>query len=256
MNVWLAIGLSTALAGFALWKHALTMAGTTLAWAFCVTICCFGGAPAFLILAVAFLCTVAADKFAGKRADPLDVRRKTGKRDAARVFCNVGIAAAMILIFGLTCKAKFLLVYAAVMAESLSDSLASKLGPLGKGRTVDIYTLRETSVGLSGGVSRAGSAAALAGAGLIGALCLLFDDAGAKQSLLVAAAGFLGCLLDSVLGSLAQVKYRCPVCGMVTEREQHCGINTVRYRGCASINNDIINLLSNCFSSLLAVLIL
>lgn len=256
MNLLFALCLSSALAGIALWKKALTPTGTALAWALCMGICCFGGFPAFLILAATFLCTVAADKLAGKRADPHGLRQKSGRRDAVRVLCNVGVGSAMMILYGISGKINFLLAYAAVMAESLSDSLASKLGPLGKGRTVDICTFREIGVGLSGGVSRAGSAAALAGAVLIGALCLLFDGADVKQALLVAAAGFLGCLFDSVLGSAFQVKYRCPACGAVTERDCHCGVKTIPCHGLKPINNDVVNLLSNGFSALLALLVI
>lgn len=259
MSLPLALLLSSALAGLALWKRALTPAGTLLAWAMCLAICRIGGLPAFLILAVTFLATVAADRLAGKRADPSGLRRKSGKRDAVRVLCNVGIGTAMILLYGITGKPgpspSFLLAYAAVMAESLSDSLASKLGPLGKGKTVDICSFREVGVGLSGGVSGAGSAAAALGAILIGVLCLLFPGADEKVALLVAAIGFLGCLFDSVLGSRIQVKYRCPVCGALTERDRHCDVPGKVERGWRWVNNDTVNLLSNLFVAVLAILV-
>lgn len=190
MSLPLALLLSSALAGLALWKRALTPGGTLLAWAMCLAICRIGA----------------------------------------------------------------LLAYAAVMAESLSDSLASKLGPLGKGKTVDICSFREVGVGLSGGISGAGSVAAALGAALIGALCLLFPGADGKTALLVTLLGFLGCLIDSVLGSLIQVKYRCPACGALTERESHCGVPGKVERGWRRVNNDTVNLLSNLFAAALAIL--
>lgn len=258
MSLPLALLLSSALAGLALWKRALTPAGTLLAWAMCLAICRIGGLPTFLILALTFLATVAADRLAGKRADPRGLRRKSGRRDAVRVLCNVGVGTAMILLYGITGKSgpspRFLLAYAAVMAESLSDSLASKLGPLGKGKTVDICTFREVGVGLSGGVSGAGSAAAALGASLIGVLCLLFPGADGKTALLVTALGFLGCLFDSVLGSLIQVKYCCPACGALTERDRHCGVPGRVERGWRRVNNDTVNLLSNLFAAAVAIL--
>ncbi len=254
MSLPLALLLSSALAGLALWKRALTPVGTLLAWAMCLAICRIGALPAFFILAVTFLATVAADCLAGKRADPSGLRRKSGRRDAVRVLCNVGVGTAMILLFGITAEPRFLLAYAAVMAESLSDSLASKLGPLGKGKTVDICSFREVGVGLSGGISGAGSAAAALGVALIGALCLLFPGADGKTALLVTLLGFLGCLFDSVLGSLIQVKYRCPACGALTERESHCGVPGKVERGWRRVNNDTVNLLSNLFAAALAIL--
>ena len=259
MSLPFALLLSSALAGLALWKKALTLWGTVLAWGMCLVICFFGGLPSFLILAVTFLVTVAADKLAGKRADPSGLRRKSGKRDAVRVLCNVGVGTAMILLYGILGKSghpsRFLMAFSAVMAESLSDSLASKLGPLGKGKTVDICTFREVGVGLSSGVSGAGSAAAAFGAALIGALCLLLPGADGKAALLVAAIGFLGCLFDSVLGSLIQVKYRCPVCGALTERDRHCGVPGRVERGWRRVNNDTVNMLSNLFAAVLAILV-
>ena len=55
-------------------------------------------------------------------------------------------------------------------------------------------------------------------------------------------------MFDSVLGSLVQVKYRCAVCGMVTERETHCGEKTLCVRGARWVSNDAVNLMSNAFS--------
>lgn len=256
MNLSLALAVSSALAGLALWKKALTLWGTILAWGMSLAICVFGGLPAFLILAATFLLTVAADKIAGRQADPKGLRRKSGRRDAVRVACNVGVATATVLLYGILGEARFLFAYAAVMAETLSDSLASKLGPLGKGKTVDICTFRETGVGLSGGVSFTGSAAAALGAILIGALCLLFPVSDGIIALLVAAIGFAGCLFDSVLGSLAQVKYLCPVCGMLSEQDCHCGVPGEIVCGLRQINNDTVNLLSNLFSGGMAILLL
>lgn len=243
---------SSALAGLALYKKALTAAGTLLAFALCAGICRYGGLPAFLILAVTFMATVAADKLAGHRADPYLLRRKSGRRDAWRVLCNVGVGALAVLLRGVTGREKFLLVYAAVMAESLSDSLASKIGPLFKGKTVDICSFKKLPTGLSGGVSAAGTIAALGGSMIIGGLSMLLVPT-VKTALLVALTGFAGCLFDSVIGSAVQVKYYCPACGSVTESGEHCGEKTIFYKGLRLINNDGVNMLSNAFSFLLAL---
>lgn len=245
MNSLLAFLLSSALAGLAAYKKALTKGGIITAFVLCIIICCFGGLNAFVILAITFMLVVAADKLAGKRADPRSIRKKSGARDTTRVLCNVGIPALALSLFGITGERKFLFVYAAVMAESLSDSLASKLGPLSGGKTVDICTFREISPGLSGGVSAGGSGAAFIGALVIGAISMAFEGAVIESGLSVALLGFFGCIVDSLIGSLAQVKYVCPVCGMVIERDYHCGVNAVLHKGLRPINNDIVNLMSN-----------
>ena len=247
-----ALLLSTALAALALWRGALTPGGTALAWALCVAVTAFGGGTAFAVLAVTLLLTAAADRFAGGRADPNGVRRKSGSRDVWRVACNVGIAAAAMLAFGLTQNEVFRAGFCAVMAESLADSLASKLGPLSKSAPCDICTWRPVPTGLSGGVSVIGTLAELLGAAAVAAV-----SAAGYRSLrlffVVSAAGFLGAMFDSVLGSRAQIRYRCGVCGMVTEREAHCGAPTEHLRGIRWMTNDAVNLTSNAFALALAL---
>ncbi len=177
MNPLFSLLLSTALGAFALYKRALTPAGTLLAWAMCLCICYWGGLGAFLILAATFAGTIATDKVAGKRADPNKIRRKSGSRGAVRVFCNVGIATICMILFRMNGDFHFAVAYAAVMAESLADSVASKIGPLTKGQTLDLLTMKPVAQGLSGGVSLLGSGAALFGAAVIGVLSLMLDTA-------------------------------------------------------------------------------
>lgn len=249
-----ALLLSTALAALALWRGALTPGGTALAWALCAAVTALGGGTAFAVFAVTLLLTAAADRFAGGRADPNGVRRKSGSRDVWRVACNVGIASAAMLAFGLTKNDMFRAGFCAVMAESLADSLASKLGPLSRSAPRDICIGRPVPTGLSGGVSGVGTLAELLGAAAVAAV-----SAAGYRSLrlffVTCAAGFLGAMFDSVLGSRVQIRYRCAVCGGVTERETHCGTPTERLRGLAWMTNDAVNLLSNAFSLALALLL-
>lgn len=247
-----ALLLSTALAALALWRRALTPGGTALAWVLCVAVTAFGGGTAFAVLAVTLLLTAAADRFAGGRADPNGVRRKSGSRDGWRVACNVGVAACAMLLSGLTGSAAFRAGFCAVMAESLADSLASKLGPLSRTVPRDICTRKPVPSGLSGGVTLTGTLAELLGAAVVAAV----SAAGYRSAALFAvvlAGGFFGAVFDSVLGSRLQVKYSCGVCGGVTECALHCGAPTVRLRGIRWMTNDAVNLLSNAFALALAL---
>ena len=99
MNLFQALLISTLLALFAVWRRALTPIGSLLAWALCLLITFAGGWKAFFVLAATFLCTVAADKLAGSRADPQGLRRKSGRRDAVRVLCNVGVGALAMALY-------------------------------------------------------------------------------------------------------------------------------------------------------------
>jgi len=244
MNLYIALFISTLLALFALWRRALTPIGSLLAWALCLLITYAGGWTAFAVLAATFLCTVAADKAAGSRADPHGLRRKSGRRDAVRVLCNVGVGALAMALYLMSYRSVFAVAYAGVMAESLADSLASKLGPLSRQEPRDLCTGKPVPTGLSGGVTLLGTLAEALGAAVIAAIW----GVGTKSltaALIVFAAGFLGAMADSVFGSRLQGKFRCPVCNTLTEREQHCGEQGSLVSGNRYITNDTVNLLSN-----------
>ncbi len=245
--------LSSALASIALWKKALTMPGTVLAWSMCIVITAVGGLQAFVMLSATFLLTVIVDKAVGSRTDPFHVRRKSGKRDAVRVMCNVGTGTLAMLCMLASGKASFITVYAAVMAESLADSLASKIGPLSKRKPVDICTMKPVDTGLSGGITLLGSLSEVAGAAVIAGIAAIFGN-NLKSLLIILAAGFAGAMFDSILGSLVQAKFICPRCGRITEKEMHCGIKTECISGYGFINNDLVNLLSNLFAFVAALL--
>ena len=248
--------LSTLLACVAFALHAITPAGLAAAWLLCIIDTAIGGWQAFLILSLTFFLTAMADRYAGERADPGHVRRKSGKRDAIRILCNVGIASLAVVLAAVLHSRRFLTVYAAVMVESLADSLASKLGPLSEGLTVDICTFKKIAPGLSGGVSITGTAAAAIGSLIISLCLLLYPWSDWICVLSAAGCGFLGCMFDSAAGSLIQLKYRCPVCGSIVEGEIHCGQRTVQVKGMRFINNDMVNLLGNAFSFLLEIIFL
>ena len=244
MNLIHALLISTLLALFALWRRALTPIGSLLAWALCLLIAFAGGWTAFGVLAATFLMTVAADKIAGSRADPHGLRRKTGRRDAVRVLCNVGVGALAMALYLVSYQSVFAVAFAGVMAESLADSLASKLGPLSKRQPRDLCTGKPVPTGLSGGVTLLGTLAEALGAAVI-AVIWGVGTKSPSAALIVFTAGFLGAMVDSVLGSRLQAKFRCPVCEMLTERETHCGEAGELVSGFRHVTNDAVNLLSN-----------
>lgn len=223
------------------------MPGTVLAWSMCIVITAVGGLQAFVMLSATFLLTVIVDKAVGSRTDPFHVRRKSGKRDAVSVTCNVGIGTLAMMCMLASGSESYIIVYAAVMSESLADSLASKIGPLSKSGPIDVCTLKCVDTGLSGGITALGTVAELTGAAVIAGIAAIFGN-NLKSLLIILAAGFAGAMFDSVLGSLVQAKFICPRCGRITEKEMHCGMKTECVSGLSFINNDLVNLLSNLFT--------
>jgi uncharacterized membrane protein len=70
-----------------------------------------------------------------------------------------------------------------------------------------------------------------------------------------AAAAFLGAFFDSMLGSLLQIKYKCQVCGELTEKDFHCKKRTKKHSGFEFFDNDVVNLASGLFAAILGIVI-
>lgn len=241
------------LAGLAWWKKALTPRGLVLAWGLALAIAFCGGPGGFLALAATYGFTILAGKLSKSVREPIEQRlhARTGPRNAVQVLCNVGTGTVMLLLFALTEKPGFLWAYGGAMAASLADSLASELGVLSRGRPRDILSLRPVEKGLSGGVSPLGLGTSALGAVIVAALCGAFW--GWELTPPVALSGFLAALLDSVLGSAVQGKYRCPACGALTEKPAHCGLPGSLERGLPFVDNNAVNLCNNVFGALAAL---
>lgn len=245
----LSLVLSTALAALAAWREALTRGGLIWAWCLAVVVTFCGGLGGFAALAATFLFTILAGKLSKTVREPIETRlhAKTGPRDAYQVICNVLVGAVMLLLLFLTGQYYFVWACGGAMAASLADSMASELGVLSKRAPRDILTLRPAEKGLSGAVSLSGLGASLGGAAIIAAICAYVWGWGRGAGLFldVAAAGFLAALCDSVLGSALQAKYRCGVCGALTERKRHCGKAGTLEKGLPFVTNDVVNLCNN-----------
>jgi uncharacterized membrane protein len=114
------------------------------------------------------------------------------------------------------------------------------------------------SRGFSGGVSPLGGLASLLGAFIVGVTSLAFTFGGfsvVKTFTLVLFSGFLGSTLDSVLGATIQARYRCPVCGKITEKKNHCGESATLINGWKGVDNDVVNFISTFFGAVIALIL-
>ena len=247
---------ASALAGLAAWRRALTRGGLLLAWALAWVIGFCGGAAGFLALAATFLFTIAAGKLSGARRVQVEtaLHAKTGPRDAVQILCNVLVGALALLLCRITACRGFLWAYGGAMAASLADSMASELGVLSRRQPRDILTWKPVPKGLSGGVTALGFAMSALGAALLAlTLSLPADGPGYGCFLDVTAAGFFAAVCDSALGSGVQVKYRCAVCGALTEKPVHCAAPGTPERGVVWMTNDAVNLCNNLLGALAAL---
>ena len=239
-------------------KKAFTLAAAITAAVMLITAGICGGIPAIIIILSAYGIVFTIDMILGKRTEKItgDINRKTGTRDIVQVLAN-GFAATVALIIGKIFDSHLgIVIYTVALTECLADSLASDIGVLAKKDPVDICRFKRIKRGMSGGVSPLGTFSALLGCAAMTLISIAFWGFDLKYVLAVFAIPMLGILIDSILGSLVQAKYKCAVCGKHTEKTAHCGQPTQHIGGLKFINNDTVNILSNLSTAIIATLYL
>jgi uncharacterized membrane protein len=148
-------------------------------------------------------------------------------------------------------------MFGAAVGEAASDSFASEVGILSKHRPVSILTGRPMDRGLSGAISALGLVAALMGALLVAiVVSSSYFEVGARAvqaASIITVTSLFGCLLDSVLGITLQAHYWDDVAKRITEKPMINGRALPLERGVRWIDNDMVNLISNISSALLAL---
>jgi uncharacterized protein (TIGR00297 family) len=134
------------------------------------------------------------------------------------------------------------------MAIATADTWSSEIGQYFRHPTYDLVKWRKVPPGLSGGVSIIGTLAGLGGSAFIVGTCFwLVPYVEPSTAIKIVCAGFLGMLLDSVLGSLFQAKYRDLVTGALSDAP---GEGKERVGGFGWMTNDLVN-----FLAILAILL-
>ena len=240
---------------FAISKEALTRGGVIAALIVDAVISVSLGNFGFTLLLSFFAIAVVVDKVKRrfKNSRKSDEEEKGDKRDYMQVLANALIPSVMALGFFLTSHSFFLVGFIASLAEDLADTAASGIGAFAK-NTFDPFRMKKCENGLSGGMSWLGTGASLLGSSAIGAIALAFGVIDWRLMLAAIGAGFIGAIFDSFLGSIFQAKYKCSICGKITEKRLHCGNATLKHSGLVLVDNDIVNLMSSLFAAAVGIL--
>lgn len=250
-----------ALAGYL--KHSLSLSGALSAIALGTLIYFLGGFFFAAVMVGFFISSSLLTKYKQSLKEESEkFHDKGGRRDFTQVAANGFLGLVYALIFYITKEHAFIIGYAAAFASSNSDTWASELGVLSKTPPVSILTFKPVKRGMSGGVSLPGTIASMVGAGFIAVLA----SAGYAYYyglstniifiyLIIAAAGFGGNLIDSLLGATLQAKYICKICGEMTERKIHHDTPCELVSGIAVLDNNAVNFLSSLIASLGAVVV-
>ncbi len=217
----------------------LTPSGQRAAWVLGTVLFGLGGWRWSLPLLVFFL-----------TASRLTVSQPRRGRRGSQVWANGGPA----LLFLLACS---WWGYTAALAAVMADTWASEVGRRYSPHARSLRAGARVPAGTPGALSGPGNLAALVAAGLQGGLAVLLAPQPGPwyAGLAVALAGFLGMLLDALLGTYAQAWYRCTGCGAVVEAgEPHpCAAPRRHLHGLPWVTNQVVNATASLAAGLLVV---
>ena len=182
------------------------------------------------------------------------IEKKGSRRDLMQVLVNGLMAMVAGLIWYVCGSFPALVMFGASISEAAADTFAGEIGRLSKNPPVSIRTFTPVPKGLSGGVTLLGTVAAFVSSIIIG-LCwfVLFGvKGGVLAASVICLTGFVGSVVDSYLGACVQARYRDPDTGMLTEQDSKDGRPFELMQGVRWVDNDMVNLLSNVFSSVFA----
>ncbi len=247
LELWVQLASLLAFGAVFIWftvrRRSLSLDGAVMAAVIGLWVLFFAGPEALWPLFFFFISSTLLGKLTRKEKVISDV--KHGKaRDYRQVLCNGGIYA-LLATFGLD------VFMVASLAVATADTWASEIGMYFRRPTYDLWRRKLTPVGLSGGVSWVGTLGGLAGAAamaIVGILCLHWEM-DIISMLAFTGIGFLGMLIDSLLGATLQARYQNEETGELTDIP-----TKILHSGYRRMSNDAVNLLSNVLTILLAAI--
>ena len=189
------------------------------------------GAAMFGAVLVVFVLTYLATRFGRTRKQSRAIAERSGGRDAAQVFANIGCAALIAAVAPLLSIGPYLALNLApaALAEAAADTVSSEIGKSASGTARMITSWRLVSAGTNGAISLWGSVAGIVAAALVGTEIYFTRSHDPRAAIVTSVAGVLGMFFDSLLGATLENR------GMLT--------------------NNAVNLLSTAFSILAAMLL-
>ncbi len=231
------------LAASAFYKKWLTIDGAVAACWIALLLHSTGGYKAFIAPSIFLI--------SGSLLSKLNKPQKEKQgRNAKQVFANGIVGVVLMVFYGITHQNIYLLAAMVSFSVSMADSTSSEVGVYCKGKVFDILSLKKMPIGVSGGISVIGTFAGFGGAALLSFATVYFYHFSLRIFILITVAGFVGMLLDSILGSWLQAKYKTTH-GAFTDDDA----GTQKVKGYNWCSNDMVNVLSNAFITLLFLII-
>ena len=172
----------------------LDKGGIILALLFGIILFIFGGPTYLALMLVFFAFAVGVTRYEH------EIKRSLGLYEHERGWENVlsnGILPAILAIFSPSIGP---IRFIASIAAVTSDKFGSEIGVLDVNEPISLFSFKKVKPGTSGAMSFLGTAASLAGSASIAIACLFLFNISPNQALIIASAGFIGSITDSILG--------------------------------------------------------
>ncbi len=168
-----------------------------------------------------------------------ETTQKDARRDVVQVFANGGVPMIIALVnFYYPFNYAYALFLAAI-ATATADTWATEIGYFSKRNPRHILNFKSVEKGTSGGVTFLGFLGSVLGAGTIALIGLNWLNDFPIH--LIVLAGFVGSVVDSILGGSIQAMFRCAICNKETEKRIHCDKHTDHIHGFKWLDNDGVN---------------
>ncbi len=215
-----------------------------------------GGLPVTFMLITFFLVGSAFTKYKYSLKEEMGVAEmKGGARTWRNVIANLFFPTIAVLTYFLLSWEPAKLAFLASLSGALSDTLGSEIGVLSRSFPVMIHNFRRVPPGTSGAVSPLGTAASLVGAFIIPLEALFFSLVDFNGFIIASTLGFLCSFVDSILGAILQVRYRCEGNGRLVEDPSLCREGATRVSGLPGLDNHAVNLISTGVVAIAAIVL-
>lgn len=211
-----------------------------------------GGIQWILPLIIFFISSSILSKF--NNATHSEFQQISG-RNFYQVLANGGLATLIALIHFFAPETNYYYLFLGSIAAAIADTWATEIGAFSPVKPRHILNFNSVEKGCSGGITPLGSFGAMIGSMLIASIGFFLFSLPGKYFWIISVSGFLGNVIDSILGGSIQSLFNCSVCGLNTEKRTHCNRPTVHIKGIHWIDNDMVNFM-NTIAGFLLVLIL
>ncbi|HUQ18939.1 MAG TPA: DUF92 domain-containing protein [Gemmatimonadaceae bacterium] len=238
-------------------KNALSPGGATLAVTM-GTICAAAGWGWAALLITFFISANILSTYRHRlRAERInELVEKGNERDAWQVAANGGVFSLAAVASLINPSGVWLMIAAGAITAVTSDTWSTEIGTVVSSPPRLITNGKIVEAGTSGGITLAGSLAAIAGC-ITMAIVTLAAGWGERAAVAAIAGGMTGSIVDSLAGATIQRKQWCAHCGKLTERLVHtCGTITQPHGGVSWIGNDLVNTIASIAGAIAGLAVL